>query len=82
MNKVAQIAGRLFIVFGCAAIIALPLGDVFGVSELQAALFAGLAATSLVVQKLAKAYVADGRLTNQEIDDAFSTEAEQDETEN
>lgn len=43
----------------------------------KAAVLAGIAAASQVVERLARAYADDGRISRQEIDNAFGTGDEQ-----
>jgi hypothetical protein len=43
----------------------------------KAAVLAGIAAASQVVERLARAYADDGRISRQEVDNAFGTGDEQ-----
>jgi bifunctional ADP-heptose synthase (sugar kinase/adenylyltransferase) len=74
MKKTIKISRRLAILFGYTTLASLPLASSLGIEEGKAALLAGLAAGSLVLQRLGRSYVEDGELTNKEIDNAFMSE--------
>lgn len=69
-----QILLRVFAVFGYSA-----MGIIGGASVLgdipvwKAAILAGIAAASQVVEKLARAYADDGKISKAELDEAFGT---------
>jgi hypothetical protein len=73
-----QIALRIGAVFAYSA-----MGIIGGASILgdipvwKAAILAGIAAASQVVEKLARAYADDGRITKTELDSAFNLSNEE-----
>lgn len=74
-----QIINRIGAVFAYSA-----MGIIGGASILgdipvwKSAILAGIAAVSQVVEKLARAYADDGKITRSEIDEAFAPREAQD----
>lgn len=71
MNMYKQIATRLFATFIAAGIPNVLAGMVVEVEVWKAAVMSGAVAVLGVVQVLAAAYRADGKLTAAEIEEAF-----------
>ena len=68
-----NIAGRILAVFGYSAAGVMVGGAIFGVEIWKAALISACGATAQVIEKLARAYADDGKISKAELDDAFST---------
>jgi len=76
MNSVKSIWNilmRIVAVFAANALAVIGAGAVAGISVSKAMMVAGLSAVAVVVEKLARAFMDDGRLTIDEINAAFST---------
>jgi hypothetical protein len=72
MNQTKKLVFRLVAVFYISALGTIGAGSLFGVSAATAAGIAGLLAVAKVGESLAKAYIADGKLSKDEIDAAFN----------
>lgn len=72
MKKVRDILSRMVAVFTVGALGTLGAGAVFGVDEIVALSMAGLLAVASVAERLAREYLDDGKLTIEEINDAFN----------
>ena len=72
MKKVRDILSRMVAVFLVGALGTLGAGAVFGVDEVIALSMAGLLAVASVAERLAREYLDDGKLTVEEINDAFN----------
>lgn len=72
MKKARDILSRMIAVFLVGALGTLGAGAVFGVDEIVALSMAGLLAVASVTERLAREYLNDGKLTMEEINDAFS----------
>lgn len=72
-NKlVLNTAGRIFAVFLTNAMAIIGGSSLIGgIDPMKAAFLAGVTSTATVLQKLAAAYVDDGKITTEEIDAAF-----------
>ena len=64
---------RIVAVFAASGLGVIGAGAVAGISVVKAVTVAGLTAVAAVVEKLARAFMDDGRLTADEINSAFST---------
>ena len=64
---------RIVAVFAASGLTVLGAGAVVGVDLISAVLMAGILGVASVVEKLARAYLDDGKLSMQEINDAFAT---------
>lgn len=64
---------RIVAVFAASGLGVIGAGAVAGISVAKAMLVAGLTAVAAVVEKLARAFMDDGKLTLDEINAAFST---------
>jgi len=72
MNLAKDILLRAVAVFIASALGAIGAGSLFGIGAAVAAGIAGLMAVSVVLEKLAREFLDDGKLTQSEINDAFS----------
>ncbi len=64
---------RIVAVFAANALAVIGAGAIAGISVAKAMTVAGLSAVAVVVEKLARAFMDDGKLTRDEINAAFST---------
>ena len=64
---------RIVAVFAANGLAVIGAGAIAGISTAKAIMVAGLTAVAAVVEKLARAFMDDGRLTADEINSAFST---------
>ena len=72
MKKVQDILSRMVAVFTVGALGTLGAGAVMGVETWIALSMAGLLAVASVAERLAREYLDDGKLTVEEINDAFN----------
>ncbi len=76
MNSVKNINNimmRIIAVFAANGLSVIGAGAIAGVDTITAITVAGLTAVAAVVEKLARAFMDDGKLTADEINSAFST---------
>jgi polyhydroxyalkanoate synthesis regulator phasin len=76
MNSVKNIRNilmRIVAVFAANGLAVIGAGAIAGISTINAITVAGLTAVAAVVEKLARAFMDDGKLTTDEINAAFST---------
>jgi|LauGreDrversion4_2_1035121.scaffolds.fasta_scaffold1011492_2 hypothetical protein len=66
-----KIAKRMLALFLVTALSTVGVGAAIGIDVLQAALLAGIMGIANVVEDLARGYLNDGQLTDDEIDMAF-----------
>lgn len=71
MNKYKSIGTRIIAAFAASALSVVGAGAIAGVELWKAALMAGIGGTATVVEALARAYMDDGVLDEQEINEAF-----------
>ena len=64
---------RILAVFAASGLTVLGAGAVVGVDLISAVLMAGILGVASVVEKLARAYLDDGKLSMDEINQAFAT---------
>lgn len=64
---------RIIAVFTANGLAVIGAGAIAGISTLKAVTVAGLTAAAAVIEKLARAFMDDGKLTEDEINAAFST---------
>lgn len=78
MKTIRDIIFRIIAVFIIGALGTIGAASIFGIDAFKAACVAGLLATTDVIAELSRYYVADGKLTNKEVNKAFakSTKAE------
>lgn len=64
---------RIVAVFAASGLSVLGAGAVVGIDTVQAVMLAGLLGVATVIERLARAFLDDGKLTLAEINDAFKT---------
>ena len=72
MKIVLDILYRIIAVFIATALATIGTGSIVGVSIAQSALMAGAGAVAAVIERLARAFIDDGKLTEEEINAAFN----------
>jgi len=72
MKKLQDILSRMVAVFTVGALGTLGAGAVMGIETWVALSMAGLLAVASVAERLAREYLDDGKLTLEEINDAFN----------
>lgn len=72
MQSIGNILARIVAVFAASGLSVIGAGAVVGISTLQAVMLAGGLGVATVVEKLARAFLDDGKLSLEEINDAFS----------
>ena len=73
MKSLNNVLMRILAVFAASGLSVIGAGAIAGVDTLTAVTVAGLTAVAAVVEKLARAFMDDGKLTLDEINAAFST---------
>lgn len=71
-KKVRQIIARIFAVFIATGLSVIGAGTIVGIEIMQAVAIAGISGVAVVVEKLARAYIADGELSDTEINSIFA----------
>lgn len=71
MNIARDIIARVLAVFIASALGAIGAGSIFGIGAGVAAGIAGLMAVSVVLEKLAREFLDDGKLTQSEVNAVF-----------
>ena len=64
---------RIVAVFAASGLGVIGAGSIAGISVLKAVTVAGLTAVAAVVEKLARGFMDDGKLTAKEINDSFKS---------
>jgi hypothetical protein len=72
LSKVKDITWRMLAVFIATALGVIGTGALIGVEVWQAALMAGIGGIATVLENLARAYLDDGKITNDEINGVFT----------
>jgi hypothetical protein len=72
LSKVKDIAWRMLAVFIATALGVIGTGALIGVEVWQAALMAGIGGVATVLENLSRAYLDDGKITNDEINGVFT----------
>ena len=72
-KALSNILMRIIAVFAASGLSVLGAGAVVGIDTLQAVMLAGLLGVASVIERLARAFLDDGKLTLAEINDAFKT---------
>jgi hypothetical protein len=70
---VKNVIFRIIAVFAASSLGVLGAGAVVGIDLISAVFMAGIIGVASVVEKLARAYLDDGKLSMSEINDAFAT---------
>ena len=73
MASLNNVLMRIVAVFAASGLSVIGAGAIAGVDTMTAVTVAGLTAVAAVVEKLARAFMDDGRLSLDEINAAFST---------
>ena len=73
MKSINNVLMRIVAVFAASGLAVIGAGAIAGISVAKAMMVAGLTAVAAVVEKLARAFMDDGKLTLDEINAAFST---------
>jgi hypothetical protein len=72
VSKLKDITWRMLAVFIATALGVIGTGALIGVEVWQAALMAGIGGVATVLENLARAYLDDGKITNDEINGVFT----------
>ena len=73
VKNIWNILMRIVAVFAANGLAVIGAGAIAGISTVNAVTVVGLTAVAAVVEKLARAFMDDGKLTIDEINSAFST---------
>jgi hypothetical protein len=73
VKNIWNILMRIVAVFAANGLAVIGAGAIAGISTAKAIMVAGLTAVAAVIEKLARAFMDDGRLSADEINAAFST---------
>jgi hypothetical protein len=68
----AKIAKRMLALFIVSALTTIGAGAIIGIDTIQTAILAGVMGIANVVEDLARGYLNDGELSDEEIDAAFT----------
>jgi hypothetical protein len=71
--SINNILMRIIAVFAASGLSVIGAGAVVGISTIEAVILAGTLGVATVVERLARGFLDDGKLTIQEINNAFST---------
>jgi hypothetical protein len=71
MEQVKQITWRIVATFAATGLSVVGAGAIVDVPLVKAVLMAGIGGVAFVIEGLARAYMDDGKLTTQEINDVF-----------
>jgi hypothetical protein len=71
VNKMRQVLLRIVAVFAASGLSVIGAGAIAGVEMWKAVLIAGIGGVATVVEGLSRAYLQDGKLTAEEIDEVF-----------
>ena len=71
-EKTKMIVSRVIAVFAASGLSVVGAGSIVGIELTQAVTLAGALGVATVLEALARAYLADGKLTTAEIDQAFA----------
>jgi hypothetical protein len=75
----AKIAKRMLALFIVSALTTIGAGAIIGIDTIQTAILAGVMGIANVVEDLARGYLNDGELSDEEIDAAFVDNTPEDE---
>lgn len=73
MKNINNILMRIVAVFAASGLSVIGAGAVVGISTAKAVILAGTLGVATVVEKLARAFLDDGKLTGVEINEAFAS---------
>lgn len=71
LEKAKMLIGRVIAVFAASGLSVVGAGSLFGIEVWKSIALAGGLGVATVVEALSRAYLADGKLTTSEINDAF-----------
>ena len=71
MTNIWNILARIVAVFAASGLSVIGAGAVVGISTTKAVILAGTLGVATVVERLARGFLDDGKLTVKEINDAF-----------
>ena len=71
MTNIWNILARIVAVFAASGLSVIGAGAVVGISTIKAVILAGTLGVATVVERLARGFLDDGKLTAKEINDAF-----------
>lgn len=71
MEQVKQITWRIVATFAATGLSVVGAGAIVDVPLIKAVLMAGIGGVAFVIEGLARAYMDDGKLTTQEINEVF-----------
>ena len=72
MNNLGNILLRILAVFAASGLSVIGAGAVFGINTVSAVMMAGLLGVSTVVEALSRSFLNDGKLSRDEINQAFA----------
>ena len=72
MARIKQLMLRIIAVFAASGLSVIGAGAVVGIGLMKAVMLAGLTGVATVIERLARAFMDDGKLTEDEINQAFS----------
>jgi len=72
-KAITNILMRILAVFAASGLSVLGAGAVVGIDTVQAVMLAGLLGVASVIERLARAFLDDGKLSLAEINDAFKS---------
>jgi hypothetical protein len=72
-KAITNILMRILAVFAASGLSVLGAGAVVGIETVQAVMLAGLLGVATVIERLARAFLDDGKLSLSEINDAFKS---------
>ena len=73
LNKLRQVLLRIIAVFAASGLSIVGAGTIAGVELWQAIMIAGVGGVATVIEGLSRAYLQDGELSEDEIDDVFAS---------
>jgi hypothetical protein len=73
MKNLKNIFMRIVAVFAASGLSVIGAGAVVGISTVKAVILAGTLGVATVVEKLARSFLDDGKLTAAEINEAFAS---------
>jgi hypothetical protein len=73
MSKIKNIFFRIVAVFAASGLSVIGAGAIAGVSTMKAIIVAGITGVATVVERLARSFMDDGVLDDEEINAAFSS---------
>lgn len=71
MEKALSIVKRIFAVFLASGLSVIGAGAIIGIDTIKAVILAGTLGVVTVVEQLSRSYLADGKLSSSEINEAF-----------